>query len=131
MSAQRTQNRYHAPMPEPTEQQWVDPIGDAVAGDVARGLADDPAFREAWERMEPFSAIARMTAQRRSALGLSQRDLARRMGTSHSAIARLESGTHPVTVTTLQRLAQALDMRLVIGFETGPADDPVRDIAAV
>lgn len=118
-------------MADRTADDWVSPIGGTIADDIERGLADDPSFRDAWQRTAPFSAIARMAVARRTALGLSQRDLARRMGTSHSAIARLESGAHPVTVTTLQRLAHALDMRLVIGFETGPADDPVRDIAAV
>ncbi len=38
------------------------------------------------------------------------------MGTSHSAISRIESGQHPMTVLTLRRLAVALDTHLVVGF---------------
>jgi len=41
------------------------------------------------------------------------------MGTSHSAISRIESGQHPTTVQTLRRLADALETHLVVGF----ADD--------
>lgn len=47
------------------------------------------------------------------------------------AAARIENGQHPSSTDVLRRLAHALDMRLVIGFETGPADDPVRDISVV
>ena len=57
-----------------------------------------------------------MVIARRSALGLSQKELAARMGTSHSAISRIESGQHATTVETLRRLATALDTRLVVGF---------------
>ena len=66
--------------------------------------------------------------QRRSELGLTQEQLADRMGTSHSAISRIESAQHRTSVATLQRLAEALDVRFVIGFESGPADRPVREL---
>jgi transcriptional regulator with XRE-family HTH domain len=46
------------------------------------------------------------------------------MGTSHSAISRIESGQHPTSVTTLQRLAAALELRFVMGFESGNEDRP-------
>jgi transcriptional regulator with XRE-family HTH domain len=64
-------------------------------------------------------------------LGLTQAELADRMGTSHSAISRIESGQHPTTVTTLQRLAEALDVRFVVGFESGSEQKPVRELVAV
>jgi transcriptional regulator with XRE-family HTH domain len=60
------------------------------------------------------SADARMVIRRRGKLELSQAELAKRMGTSHSAISRIESGQHPTTVPTLRRLATALDTHLVI-----------------
>jgi transcriptional regulator with XRE-family HTH domain len=50
------------------------------------------------------------------------------MGTSHSAISRIESGQHKTTVDTLQRLAEALDVRFVFGFESGPAERPEREL---
>jgi transcriptional regulator with XRE-family HTH domain len=64
-------------------------------------------------------------------LRLTQGELAERMGTSHSAISRIESGQHRTSVRTLQRLAEALDMRFVVGFETGPEEKPVRELVAV
>jgi transcriptional regulator with XRE-family HTH domain len=54
--------------------------------------------------------------------------LAKRGGTSHSAISRIESGHHAATPETLLKLASALDMRLVIGFERGPKTAPEHDL---
>ena len=48
--------------------------------------------------------------------------------TSHSAISRIESGQHATSVQTLQRLAEALEMRFVLGFEHGPPDQPIREL---
>jgi transcriptional regulator with XRE-family HTH domain len=68
---------------------------------------------------------------RRGELGLTQEQLAKRMGTSHSAISRIESGQHRTSVATLERLAQALDVRFVIGFESGPREAPVRELVSL
>jgi transcriptional regulator with XRE-family HTH domain len=51
--------------------------------------------------------VADLTAQRRSA-GLSQTEVAARMGTSQSAVARLETGDADVRVSTLERYAAAI-----------------------
>jgi len=50
----------------------------------------------------------------REAAGLNQRELAARMGTSQAAIARLEAGGVGATLTTLQRVAQALGLELSV-----------------
>jgi transcriptional regulator with XRE-family HTH domain len=65
---------------------------------------------------------------RRGELGLTQEQLAERMGTSHSAISRIESGQHRTSVATLERLAAALEVRFVMGFETGPREAPGREL---
>ena len=85
-------------------------------------------YRAAQERLAPYEAIARFVIHRRAELGLTQQGLADRMGTSHSAISRIESGQHSTRVATLQRLAEALEVRFVIGFETGPRERPVREL---
>jgi transcriptional regulator with XRE-family HTH domain len=84
-----------------------------------RRRALDPEYLAEFERLAPYEALARIVMRRRGQLGLSQAELAERMGTSHSAISRIESGKHPTTVQTLRRLAEALDTHLVVGF----ADD--------
>lgn len=97
---------------------------DASAGRARRGAA----YRAERERLEPFEELARLVIKHRSALGISQEELAKRMGTSHSAVSRIESGRHKTSVETLRRLAHALGVRLVLGFESGPRDRPVREL---
>jgi transcriptional regulator with XRE-family HTH domain len=56
------------------------------------------------------------------------------MGTSHSVISRIESGRHNISMTTLHRLARALDVKLVYGFESNDDDadsEPTRSLVVV
>jgi ribosome-binding protein aMBF1 (putative translation factor) len=78
------------------------------------GLPVMPGFREmALRRMsdERRQLVADLTEQRRWA-GLSQTQVAARMGTSQSAVARLESGDADVRVSTLERYAAAIGSQL-------------------
>ena len=59
-----------------------------------------------------FAQIAGQVADRRKERGLSQANLAELVGTTQSAIARLESGGRPPRIDTLLRIANALDADL-------------------
>ena len=92
--------------------------GDEPAEPSERGGLPElpllPGFREmALRRMsaERRRLVADLTAQRRSA-GLSQTEVAARMGTSQSAVARLETGDADVRVSTLERYAAAIGSQL-------------------
>jgi transcriptional regulator with XRE-family HTH domain len=61
-----------------------------------------------------FAQVAGQVADRRKARGLSQAELAALVGTTQSAIARLESGGRPPRIDTLLRIANALDADLHI-----------------
>ena len=104
------------------------PIGTSTA--QARRAARSPAYRTEQRRLQQFEEIARLVIMHRGKLGLSQKELASRVETSHSAISRLESGRHQTSVATLQRVATALGVRLVVGFESGPADRPHRQLVS-
>jgi ribosome-binding protein aMBF1 (putative translation factor) len=98
--------------------QAISPVGTPHRESMRR-RARNPEYRAELERLAPYEALARIVIRRRGQLGLSQAELAQRMGTSHSAISRIESGQHATTVQTLRRLAVALETNLVVGF----ADD--------
>lgn len=72
-----------------------------------------PGFKEMAARRR---ALTEELVTRRLELGLSQTEVAARMGTSQSAVARLESGQADVRLSTLERYAAAvghlLDWRL-------------------
>lgn len=91
------------------------PMGDAHRSGMER-RARNPEYRAELARLAPYEALARLVIRRRGQLGLSQSELADRMGTSHSAISRIERGQHATTVQTLRRLAEALETHLVVGF---------------
>jgi transcriptional regulator with XRE-family HTH domain len=61
-----------------------------------------------------FAAIADQVLERRQELGLSQRELAELVGTTQSAVARLERGGRPPRIDTLLRIADALECDLVV-----------------
>jgi len=105
----------------------ADPIGRSVADDAVEALKD-PAERAEHERLEAFEQLARLVILRRGQLGLSQADLARRMGTSASVVSRIETGQHPTNTATLKRLAEALDGRALLGFDFPVAGTPHREV---
>ncbi|MHB8468278.1 MAG: helix-turn-helix domain-containing protein [Gaiellaceae bacterium] len=61
-----------------------------------------------------FAAIADKVAERRVAMDMSQRELAELVGTTQSAIARLERGGRPPRIDTLLKIAEALDCELSV-----------------
>ena len=61
-------------------------------------------------------------ARRRRAEGLSQTEVAARMRTSQSAVARLEAGQDDIRLSTLQRYARALGQDLQFGVSPGMED---------
>jgi ribosome-binding protein aMBF1 (putative translation factor) len=80
--------------------------------EAAPGTPDEPRTRLPDERVarmaEDRGRLVRELAEQRQAAGLSQTEVAARMGTSQSAVARLESGTADVRASTLERYAAAV-----------------------
>jgi ribosome-binding protein aMBF1 (putative translation factor) len=109
----------------------VSPIGSTHRAASRRRAQRSAAYREELARIAPYEGIARIVIARRQALGLTQRDLAERVGTSHSVISRIESGQHPTSVTTLRRLADAFQTHLVVGFEDQPENVSGSELVAV
>jgi ribosome-binding protein aMBF1 (putative translation factor) len=79
-----------------------------------------------------FREIAWLLVKYRTDKGLSQQRLAEMVGTSHSQISRIESGRHRTNLDTLQRIAKALDLTVVIGFESSDGQGrAVRDLVCL
>ena len=84
--------------------------------DYKAKLLADPEVQAAYDALEQEYTLARAIIQARQMSGLTQKELAQRMGTTQSVIARLESGHHLPSSQTLQRVAQATDTELHISF---------------
>jgi ribosome-binding protein aMBF1 (putative translation factor) len=89
--------------------------------DLHRKWMKDPRYKKAHEELATEFELARAVIQARASAGLTQEELAKRMKTTQSVIARLESGRTKPSTQTLQRLATATGTRVKITFE------PVRE----
>jgi len=76
--------------------------------------------KEEYDALEPEFSLLKQILKARNKTGLSQADIAERMGTKPPAITRLESsltsGQHSPSIATLKKYAAALDCRLEIKF---------------
>jgi len=79
-----------------------------------------PAFKAEYDALEYEFSLACELIEARARAGLSQAELAQRMGTTQSAIARLESGKAPPSMRTIARIAAATDSRAVVRLEPRP-----------
>ncbi|MXX89823.1 MAG: helix-turn-helix transcriptional regulator [Boseongicola sp. SB0677_bin_26] len=77
----------------------------------------DAVYREACERRGPEFELAHALVEARTQAGMTQAELATRMKTTQSAVARLESGLVPPSTRTLEKVARATGTRLRIQFD--------------
>jgi transcriptional regulator with XRE-family HTH domain len=82
----------------------------------------EPKYRKAHAAMEDEFALAKAVIAARSRAGLTQSELAIKMGTTQPVVARMEGGRVQPSLRTLHRLAQATGSRLSIRFEPYPAE---------
>lgn len=82
---------------------------------TARLLADDPEAAAAYEKLRPRYDFIGAVVQARHERGWTQRDLAERIGTTQSAVARLERGDQDPRLSTMVAVCHALDLPLTIG----------------
>lgn len=83
-------------------------------GDVRARWMKDPALVKEYNRIAPAMELAFALAEARASAGLTQAQIARKMKTSQSAVARLERGGVKPSFAMAQRYARALGKRLVI-----------------
>lgn len=113
------------------------PIGRSAAQASRDRAARSEAYREARAEyariraLREISPIAAHLRERRFELGLTQEEVATAAGTSHSAVSRLEKGTHIPQLPTLQRIAAVLDEELLVCFQHTVDGEVEREFAAV
>ena len=85
--------------------------------DLHKKWMKDPEYRREYDALEEEFALILEVAKARQRAGLSQAELAKRMKTTQSTIARLENGRSLPSTRTLGRFAKATGHRLKISFE--------------
>ena len=84
---------------------------------LKKELLEDGKVAREYNRLEPRYQIISELIELRKKKGLTQKDLAYKIGTKQAAIARIESGRVNPTVSSLEKIASALNSKLTIRFE--------------
>ena len=92
--------------------------------DLHKKWLKEPKYRKAYEALEEEFVLASAVIDVRNRAGLTQEELARKMGTTQPVVARLESGRVRPSMRTLERLAEATGSRLLISFKPRHAKRP-------
>ncbi|MFX3680848.1 XRE family transcriptional regulator [Oceaniradius stylonematis] len=85
--------------------------------DLKAKWSEDPEFRAEYDALEEEFTLAAAMIEARMRASMTQEQIAKAMGTTQAAIARLESGRVPPSTRTLQRFAAATGTKLRILFE--------------
>ena len=82
--------------------------------DLEKDLLSDPKVKKEYDRLAPRYAVISELISARLKKRMTQKDIAEKLGTKQSAIARLESGNVNPTLEFLQKIAQVMGYKLSI-----------------
>lgn len=84
---------------------------------LRKELLKDPEVRREYERLKPRYELISQLISARARNGLTQAQLAKKVGTKQSAIARAESGSVNLSIGFLEKLSHALGSKLIIQLQ--------------
>ncbi len=83
--------------------------------DLKQKLLKDPEFKKEYENKDDaYFEISEMVEEARVKKGLTQEQLAKKIGTKQSSISRIENCSHLPSISFLQKIAKALGDRLIL-----------------
>jgi len=103
----------------------ISPLGEGASEGAARRRARSGKYRAQHDELAPYRVIARAVILGRADKGITQEELGSAIGTTGSAISRIESGKRSVTLDTLGKLGAALEITFVVGSPSAANDDCV------
>ncbi len=84
--------------------------------ELKKRLMQNPEFQKEYEKADAEFALIEALVKARTQAGMSQTDVAKTIGTTQSAIARLEGGKVSPSISTLRRYAEATGAKLEINL---------------
>lgn len=84
--------------------------------DLEKELLADPEVKKEYDRLAPRYAVISALIEARLKKGMTQKDIAEKLGTKQSAIARLEGGNINPSLEFLQKIAQVMGYKLTVSF---------------
>ena len=96
----------------------------ARVSDLHKKCMKEPKYRKGCDALENEFVLASAVIAARNRAGLTQQELAKKMGTTQPVVARLESGRVRPSLRTPERFAEATGSRLLISFEPREGKGP-------
>ncbi len=84
--------------------------------DWHRESMKSPKFRKAWDALEVEFQIINDILKKRIEKDMTQRQLAKKIGSGQATISRLEAGNYNPSIKFLKRVAEALGAKLKVSF---------------
>lgn len=84
--------------------------------DVKKELLKDKNVALEYKKLEPRYQLISKLIRARLKSGLTQKALAQKIGTKQSAIARLEAGRENISIDSLEKISQALGVKIKISI---------------
>jgi len=97
-----------------SDETTTGPIGSTAREAAQRRARRSPEYRQLRDCNALYAEIAWLCIKHRMDNGLTQKELAEKLGTSHSQVSRIENAQHGINVETLMRLVDALDLKISI-----------------
>lgn len=85
--------------------------------EIRKNILKDPEVKSLYDELEAEYALIEKIIELRQKKGWTQAELAAKLGTTQSALARIESGKFNPKLDFLKRLADAFGTKLVVGFK--------------
>jgi len=86
--------------------------------DFETELLNKPGVRKEYDALKPKYNLVQTIIERRNQLQISQTRLAKIIGTRQPAISRLEKGDSNTTLSTLLKVAEALDLDIALSVRS-------------
>ena len=83
---------------------------------IKEQLLKDKTTNKAYQELDGEFMLIKSIIEKRLAKGLTQAELAHKIGTKQSSIARLESGSYNPSLIFLGKIAKALDTKVVVSL---------------
>jgi DNA-binding XRE family transcriptional regulator len=84
--------------------------------DLINELSKNEEFKKEYEEQKPFYEVQRAIIAARTKAGITQKELAKKIGISAGDLSKIERGKENTTIKTLYKVANALDKNLEISF---------------
>lgn len=85
--------------------------------DLKKEFLKNPEFKRLYEASEPEYLLVESLIDKRLAAGLTQKELAEKIGTRQSVISNLEGGEANPTLSTLRKVADALGAKVMVTLQ--------------